>query len=311
MKPHAISWLNVPGYKPETWNPIVGCSHASPGCDHCYAERDANSGRLQQFERYQEVITAGKWNGRTVLHEPTLLKPLRWSKPRAIFVGSMTDLFHDATPREWIDQVLAIAALCPQHIFIVLTKRAKAMHTYLSRSEAHFMAAWGNCATQLLGSRSAAAPRKPRAWPLPNLWLGVTAENQPAAKQRIPLLLDTPAAVRFISAEPLLGPLNLPYAAYTGAESFQACGQLDWVIAGGESGPGARALSADWLRYLRADCITARIPFFFKQWGSNRGTAHECDGYSALRNGGDILDGQQHHAWPAAPRADATADYHT
>ncbi len=196
MKPHKISWLNVPGYTPQTWNPIVGCSKISEGCRNCYAERDAAAGRLQQFDRYRDVVTDGQWNGKTILHEETLRKPLQWSKPRAIFVGSMTDLLHENTPDEWIDQVHYVMAKCPQHLFIVLTKRAERMAQYYAVQRDLYET---NCGDY-----------KPKAsWPLPNVWLGVTAENQAAADQRIPHLLRTPAAVRFVSCEPLLGPVDL------------------------------------------------------------------------------------------------------
>ena len=192
-----INWTD------KTWNPICGCSKASPGCENCYAERQAASGRLQQFERYQHTITDGKWNGRTYLVESVIDEPLRWKKPRTIFVCSMSDLFHESVPFEWIDRVFSIMATCPQHTFIVLTKRPARMREYVSSAadrvhhRTHFE------------RRSSALVARGDVWPLPNVVLGVTAENQAMADERIPILLDTPAAKRFISIEPMIGPVDL------------------------------------------------------------------------------------------------------
>jgi protein gp37 len=324
MKKHGIGWLNVPGFKPETWNPIVGCSKISAGCDNCYAELNASAGRLQQFERYAEVQDGqGNWNGKTVLHEPTLEKPLRWKKPRAIFVGSMTDHFHKNTPDEWVDQVLAVAALCPQHIFIVLTKRAERLERYFDE----MLYSRVNKQIQKFPGHEKAYTHSSIAWPLPNLWLGVTAENQAMADERIPHLLRTPAAVRFVSVEPMVGPVKVNFNGecngcvsfncelHGSSELLQNCPatkKLDWVICGGESGSGARAMDPVWARSLRDQCEDAQVPFFFKQWGAGYLSSEfymGCpSGYDSFdRNGGDVLDGVQHHNWPIGEGRDASA----
>jgi protein gp37 len=213
-------------------------------------------------------------------------KPLHWKKPRMIFVCSMGDLFHKSVPFEWIDRVMAIVALCPQHTFMFLTKRPERMAEYFNTRT------WNDVLTDLVtepwlnklvcrfnltekwsceGFESKL--RFPKRWPLPNLWLGVTAENQEMADKRIPTLLQIPAAKRFVSVEPMLGKINfknrlLPLV--EGAEGEPAIvveRGLDWVICGGESGFGARPMHPDWVRYLKDQCKEACVPFFFKQWG--------------------------------------------
>ena len=183
-----ISWTN------ETWNPIVGCSKISAGCANCYAANAAKSPRLQQFSQYEKV---GNWDGTIEFVESQLLKPLSWKKPRKIFICSMADIFHDNVKEEWLDRIFSVIVVCPQHTFQILTKRPERMQEYLSdpltvdRIEeagyefTHNMDCLNN-------------------WPLPNLWLGTSVENQKAADDRIPSLLMTPAAVRFLSCEPLL-----------------------------------------------------------------------------------------------------------
>jgi protein gp37 len=223
----------------DTWNPIVGCSVISPGCTNCYAMKMAD--RIQRMEAarnrptpYAGTTTQRKagpvWNG-TLRQAPeaTLLQPLRWKRPRMIFVNSMSDLFHDSVPDEWIDQVFAVMALCPQHTFQVLTKRAARMRDYMKECEERVALLTLDlaCATGTsldkprqhpafreegaFGPTIMDAPRIVgfKIWPLPNVWLGVSVEDQTRANERVPLLLATPAAVRWISAEPLLGPLDL------------------------------------------------------------------------------------------------------
>lgn len=298
-KTHKIGWLNVPGYIPQTWNPIVGCSKISEGCRNCYAERQAirnynclTADRVKTTETYFAYQNAlqldenpavqktfgfnqARWSGFTFLIEETLHKPLGWKKPSAIFVNSMGDMFHENTPDEWIDRVFAVMALCPQHLFIVLTKRAEKMEKYFS------------------GWRGEVSPQ--------NMWLGVTAENQAAADERIPHLLRTPAAIRFVSCEPMIGPVNVhsaslidyDYSLLPGNDSRPV---ITWVICGGESGPGARSMNPEWARSLRYQCAEAGVPFFFKQWGScGDGTKVQRD---KGKKGGDIIDGKQHHQWP-------------
>jgi protein gp37 len=281
MKTHKIGWLNIPGYIPETWNPIVGCSKISPGCEHCYAERMARRLAAMDVAGYNDgVLTStGNWGGKTVLVESALEKPMHWNKPRAIFINSMGDLFHENTPYEWIDRVFAIAALCPQHLFLVLSKRAERMAKYI-------IGGAFNDDTVARVSIAASKIKVPVSvrWPLPNVWLGVSAENQEQYDNRIRNLLSCPAAIRFVSGEPLLGAIHADYI-----------GMLDWVICGGESGPGARPMNPDWARSLRDQCMDSAVPFFFKQHGSALwGTPY----HQEPNKGGDVLDGRRWHEFP-------------
>jgi protein gp37 len=301
MKKHKIGWLNVPGYIPQTWNPIVGCSKVSEGCRNCYAERMALRLVSMGCSSYSNVLkwdsdgTVEKWSGETFLVEDAMKKPLGWKKPRAIFVNSMGDLFHENTPDEWIDRVFAVMALCPQHLFIVLTKRAERMEKYITglttvdgaiRFEGLNGGKWD-------GRLHKTALKYRTGTPLQNVWLGVTTENQAAADERIPHLQNTPAAVRFVSCEPLIGPVDLMYSAFNGTDSFLTMCGIDWIICGGESGPGARPMNPDWARSIRDQAQAASVPFFFKQWGRFHG------GYRELPNThSDLLDGQQYHQWP-------------
>ena len=180
----------------ETWNPVTGCTKVSQGCKNCYAER--------QWPRMVRLIPsyAGREFTDVRTHADRLDKPLRWQKPRRIFVNSMSDLFHEDVPDEFIDQVFAVMALAPQHTFQVLTKRAHRMREYLSdsmRLEKIYIQ-WNSVS---------GLPREAQGWPLPNVWMGVSIEDQPTADARIVELLETPASVRWISAEPLLGPVNV------------------------------------------------------------------------------------------------------
>ncbi len=245
-----IQWADA------TWNPIVGCSLVSPGCTHCYAMRVAwrlaNNPKTPHYAGTAEVVK-GKpvWTGKLSMASDRVVgQPLKWRRPRRIFVNSEGDLFHEDAPNHWIDRVVGVMHRSPQHSFLVLTKRAERMHSYCRRTPARTMLRLQS--PYLYGLER---------WPLPNVWIGVSAEDQRRAQERLPLLRDTPAALRFLSAEPLLGPLDLP--AILGPK----LAGLDWVIAGGESGPGARAPDPDWFRRLRDDCAAAGVPFFFKQWG--------------------------------------------
>jgi len=310
-KQHKISWLNMPGYKPETWNPIVGCSKVSPGCDNCYAERMAF--RIAQMQlknhgkngyHYSEVskLTSIGWTGVTRLVKEALDKPLTWKTPRVVFVCSMSDLFHESVSSGMFQMVLDRISRYRQHIFILLTKRPENVMPLMKR------VGWG------------------LPFP-PNVWLGVTAENQEQANKRIPLLLQIPAAKRFVSIEPMLGRVNIAEACKTSviAKNF-AYGkvqELHWVICGGESGPKARSMHPDWVRSVRDQCASANVPFFFKQWGewlpfdqnpAEWVTENDAKGIisfvgenthnviSVAKYGkkvsGDLLDGKQHHNWP-------------
>lgn len=241
----------------ETWNTIRGCSRISEGCRNCYAEKIAYrfSGKDQPYEGL--IAKTGQWNGQIKPVPEKLTEPLRWKKPRKIFVNSMSDLFHENAPDYLIDQVFSIAARCPQHTFMILTKRPESMCDYmnarLTRKSIFNRALKIKTKNPLLGS-----------WPLPNVWLGVSVEDQATANERIPHLLQTPATVRWISAEPLLGEIDL-----------SAFAEIDWVVAGGESGPGARPSHPEWFRFLRDQCQTANVSFFFKQWGEWAETGQE------------------------------------
>ena len=215
-----------------TWNPVTGCSKVSTGCKHCYAERLARRLQAMGSVRYR--------NGFTVtLHPAVLDLPKRWRQPRMVFVNSMSDLFHESVPLEFIQRVFATMRACPQHTFQVLTKRSARL-----RDLAQYLD-WA-----------------------PNIWMGVSVENRRVI-HRIHDLQAVPAHVRFLSCEPLLGPLDdLPLDG------------IHWVIVGGESGPGARPMQAAWVRAIRDQCRRAHVPFFFKQWGGVRKdlTGRELDG---------------------------------
>jgi protein gp37 len=286
------------------------------------------------------------WNGTVRLHDPVL----RWKRPRRIFWNAHGDLFHEAVPDEAIDRQFAVMALTPQHQHIVLTKRSARMREYcISR-----FGGWGETALVdeielLIAKHGDRYGNDGGVWgaPLPNVWLGVSVEDQARADERIPDLLATPAAVRWISAEPLLGRVDLRDISPNGIQTIDALSgrskdpdwldasaRLDWVVAGGESGPGARPMHPDWARSLRDQCAAAGVPFFFKQWGeyapgeiagefidpdkSARGVSlfdrgwyvdwsmpegHRDDEPDVYRIGkkraGDLLDGVRHQAWPA------------
>lgn len=231
-----IDWCKNPDDTPgEVWNPVTGCRKASAGCAHCYAERLAK--RFWGDRKFTDIQC--HWN--------LLDKPRGWKKPRMVFVNSMSDLFIEDVPDAFIDKVWETMVQCEAHTFIVLTKRARRMRTYVNRM------------TAALGI----VPN--------NIWLGVSAENQQTADERLPDLLLAPAALHFVSCEPLLGSVDLMSGISASGElSYHRSARdagLDWVIAGGESGPDARPMSPAWARDLRDQCQHANIPYFFKQWG--------------------------------------------
>lgn len=229
----AIEWTDA------TWNPVTGCTKVSPGCKHCYAERLAARLQAMGNPRYR--------NGFAVtLHPDQLTLPLRWRRPRRIFVNSMSDLFHEAVPAEYIERVFDTMVQAEWHVFQVLTKRADRL--------------------------AALAPALP--WPA-NVWQGVSVESQDYTS-RVDSLRAVPAAVRFLSVEPLLGPI--PALPLEG---------VDWVIVGGESGPNHRPIAAAWVREIRDQCAAAGAPFFFKQWGG-----------PTPKSGGRLLDGR---TWDELP----------
>ena len=239
----------------ETWNPVTGCSKVSEGCRNCYAEGMAARFAGQWgYEHKPWTAAHAEHNVRT--HSDRLDIPLRWKKPRRVFVNSMSDLFHEEVPFEFIEEVFETMHNAHQHTFQVLTKRPARMLEFFE---------W-----YIIRGLD---PAGERMWePSPNIWIGVSVENQQAADERIPLLLQTPAAVRFLSCEPLLGPVSIFDVDDTIGMEGELLGlpmepRLHWVIAGGESGPNARPMHPDWARSLRDQCEAAKIPFFFKQRG--------------------------------------------
>ncbi len=232
-----------------TWNPVVGCTAVSPGCDHCYAARLA-SGRLRGTPTYHGLAEGGVFNGTVRLLPDRLAEPLHWRSPQRVFVNSMSDLFHADVPEEFIARVFDVMRRCPQHTFHVLTKRAERMERVVTRVA--------------LGKLDVERRPAVESRPSMNVWIGVSVES-PAYYSRIRHLQRTPAVVRFLSCEPLLAPLpDLPLDG------------IDWVIVGGESGPGARPMHPDWVRSIRDQCRAAGVAFFFKQWGEwHPGDLHE------------------------------------
>ncbi|MUO69173.1 DUF5131 family protein [Agrobacterium vitis] len=278
-----IEWTDA------TWNPITGCSIVSPGCTNCYAMKLAGT-RMKNHPSREGLTTGGKagpvWNGKLRFNVEWLTQPLRWKKPRRIFVCAHGDLFAEGVPDEWIDQIFAVMALAPWHTLQVLTKRPERMRDYMRQipDRTPHIAKW---AAWRWGKNDPDAVYdfvvEALSTPPKNIWLGVSVEDQARAEQRIPILLETPAAIRWISAEPLLGPLDLRKIsspifaaninALTGVYTWEngppktETARLDWVVVGGESGRNARPMHPDWARSLRDQCAAAGVPFLFKQWG--------------------------------------------
>jgi protein gp37 len=281
-----IEWTQRPGTKGETWNPVVGCTKVSQGCKHCYAKRVHDNrhkafkdGKLQNVKQYAvpfEVVQ---------LMPERLTMPLRWKAPRTVFVNSVSDLFHENVPFAFIDQVFAVMALTPQHTYQVLTKRPGRMAEYLNGT--YHRNPKDGVLSHIEQFRLRGIPDggmhhreigKTWQWPLPNVWMGTSVEDQATADARIPHLLRCPAAVRFLSCEPLLGVVDLKLT--LGLKIlppgpgnkwlYWPLDELHWVITGGESGAGARPMHPDWARSLRDQCAQAGVAFFFKQWGEYR-----------------------------------------
>ncbi len=243
----AIEWTDV------TWNPVTGCTKISAGCDHCYAERFS--------ERFRGVAGHPFETGFDLTLRPERLnQPLTWKRPRMVFVNSMSDLFHKNVPEEFIGRVFDTMEQAHWHTFQVLTKRSSLMRDFLKRR-------YGD----------SPGPR--------HIWLGVSIEDA-ARVSRLRHLQAAPAGLRFLSIEPLIGPVG----------SLDLDG-IDWVIVGGESGPGARPMEADWVREVRDQCVSAGVAFFFKQWGGLR-----------PKSGGRELDGREWNEWPAFVAADRSPD---
>ncbi|MDE0406878.1 MAG: phage Gp37/Gp68 family protein [Alphaproteobacteria bacterium] len=261
-----IEWTDA------TWNVITGCSRVSPGCGGpdgggCYAERLAATRLRHHPSRKGLTDRHGRWTGEVRFNRQWLDQPLRWKRPRRIFTVAHGDLFHEAVPDQWLDIVFAVMAQSRRHVFQVLTKRPARAREYL----------------QGLARRD--------SWPWGHVWIGASAENQKTLNERIVPLLETPAAVRWLSAEPLLEEIEVfnmdgPVDLFDGEDS-----PLHWVVCGGESGPGARPMDPHWARCLRDQCVGADVPFFFKQWG----------GVNRKRTG-RVLDGR---TWDQMPRRKA------
>jgi protein gp37 len=310
------SWSPIRARNKGTGKVFHFCERISPGCAHCYAATMARRFGLPDY------IKANRDKVEFFLDEHTLREPLRRRKPTKFFVEDCSDLFGAWVPDDWIDRVFAVMAMADQHTFQVLTKRADRMLGYLTREYGPNgypgQNNWCEDAPRAMCKLLAAAQEMRQElyndpylpcypWPLPNVWLGVSVENQQCADERVPLLLETPAAVRFLSVEPLLGPVDLtaiqtdshwPGKAepskldalrgftYSRRERFvlngvveekgttnfvdvEMPGSVNWVIVGAESGPGARPCDLSWVRSLRDQCVSASVPFFFKQWVAN------------------------------------------
>jgi protein gp37 len=259
----AIEWTDA------TWNPVTGCTKVSPGCAHCYAETFAERFRGVPGHPFEQGFDIKLWPERLTL-------PLRWKEPRRIFVNSMSDLFHEAIPDDFIEKIFEVMTQANQHVFQVLTKRAERM------------AAW----TRSKFSGSSDPKNGITSWPV-HIWLGVSVENQ-RFTSRIQYLQETPALIRFLSVEPLLGPVNLEGSLLK---------HIHWVIVGGESGPQARPVKAEWVFKIREQCQKQQVPFFFKQWGAYDPSGRRVGKKAA----GRLLDGRTWDEMPADVGAGRTA----
>lgn len=269
----------------EVWNPVVGCARVSPGCANCYAERVAHRGLTKHHRGLTVVGNHGpRWTGEARFVPEAQWKPLHWRKPRRVFVNSMSDLFHDDITFEQIAAVFGVMAATPHLTYQVLTKRPARMLEFMR---------WIGRATE---------------WPLPNVWLGVSVEDQRRADERIPLLLECPAAVRFLSVEPMLEAIDLRRWTNDehGRRHIGAPAGIGWVIVGGESGPGARPCSLGWIRSVVEQCGAAGVPVFVKQlgadvrgpWGNRKNGQPWSEDYIHLKH--NIIDrkGGDPSEWP-------------
>jgi protein gp37 len=350
-----IEWTDA------TWNPIRGCSRVSEGCRNCYAERTAArfSGPGQPYEgvafpsggravdlKIESLATGGKsrgWTGDVQFIPELLNRPPRWKRPRKIFVNSMSDLFHEKVPLKWIAEIFNVMASAtadcgknhkhveecwcgPSHTYQILTKRPQRMAEVLGQLPEYFSEHFSGdspCNLAFEGTNG---------WPLSNVWLGVSVEDQKTADERIPLLLQTPAAVRWVSYEPALGPVDFSHIHFHNTVEIDSLtgnhgvwrplggrsdAKLNWIVVGGESGPGARPAHPNWFRTARDQCRAADVPFFFKQWGewvpaqspgltlSRTYIGTMKDGALMLRVGkkraGHLLDGEVWQQFPPTP----------
>ena len=281
----AVTKTNIE-WTDSTWSPIRGCSRVSEGCRHCYAETVANrfKGPGQPYEGL--IAHGGQWNGKVREVIQLLDQPLHWKKPRRIFVNSMSDLFHENVSDDFIQMIFAVMATAKQHTFQVLTKRPERMQNLLAGKDLRWVI---DGYLKLLKAFPKLSDKAfEMKWPLPNVQLGVSVENQATADERIPRLLKTPAAVRWVSAEPLIGSIDLSWAQCTCPSKGDASitrhllqcpadrrphrlWSIDWVVVGSESGRGAREASNGWFRSIRDQCKAAGVPFFMKQICDSRG----------------------------------------
>ncbi len=286
----AIEWTDA------TWNPVRGCTKVSPGCANCYAETFAERFRGVKGHPYEQGFDLR-------LVPEKLAEPLSWKKPRRVFVNSMSDLFQNGVPDEFIDRAFAVMALCSQHTFQILTKRPDRMLAYFSADRYELME---RVETELWDMHNVTTTNALGQWPLKNVWLGVSVENQHFADERIPLLLQTPSAVRFISCEPLLSHVNIiqflsPNYYSVGGRQWVGAGGISWVIVGGESGHGARSFDLEWARDIIDQCRRAGVPVapFVKQVGadpydSERTRSGQSESlHLKSKKGGDMAE------WPA------------
>jgi protein gp37 len=268
-----IEWTDA------TWNPVTGCSKVSEGCRNCYAEALS-----LRFGRSKKPWAAAFAAENVVLHPERLKQPFKWREPRTVFVNSMSDLFHEQIPDDYIGRIFRVMERTPQHTYQILTKRPERMRQWYLGTEHH---------------------RRGEP-PLPNVWLGVSVEDQHAAHGRVPILLGTPAAVRFLSCEPLLAPVDLSlWLEESRSPEMDMIdsgrprhGHLHWVIVGGESGPRRRPMDLNWARSLRDQCVSAGVPFFFKQVGGRTPKA-----------GGRWLDGRTWDEMPDSQPSDALSEH--
>lgn len=278
----SIEWTET------TWNPVTGCDRVSPGCDHCYAL--SLSARLKAMGQVKYQVdgdprTSGPGFGVT-MHWGVVNQPLGWRRPQTVFVNSMSDLAHPKVSDAFVAAVFAVMGLARWHRFQVLTKRPRRFRALLNKDV--FRAAVATEMAERAGDPAfvdAVRVGDPAVWPLPSVWLGVSAEDGPRTRERLPLLAETPAVVRFVSAEPLLediaADLLWPH------EDEPVLANMDWVIVGGESGPDHRPMHPDWARTARDVCNKLGVPFFFKQWGGR-----------TPKSGGRELDGRTWHEYP-------------
>lgn len=283
-----ISWTD------ETWNPTTGCHKVSPGCLHCYAE-------TLSLRRGWSTKPWTKPNAdeNVVTHEDRLTKPLSWKTPKRIFVNSMSDLFHENVPDEFICKVFTVMRRCSHHTFQVLTKRPERMMYFMHKLAWH-QPEFGATGLAAIGQQAYLSADGSGSYIPPNIWLGTSIEDQKRADERLPFLLRTPAAIRFVSCEPLLAPVQIPRGmcercgalSYGDPDKCLGCWQptmlykLHWVIAGGESGPNFRTMNLDWARSLRDQCQAQFQCFWFKQQSGFR------------PEGNPVLDGKQWREFP-------------